>query len=192
MLVLLLAMPLIDRAFSPRVSTAVRYLIVIAGLGAWAGLTLASVVRDNKDEAHRASLEKPAQYADRARVLADRRTIPPAGAIALLREDPKTQGPLLFQRHCASCHSHVNGQGEGIQAKEPSAPNLYRFASRAWIAGLLDPVKIVGPHYFGNTKFAEEEGDMIGSITDAFDEAEGDEDKKELRTQVKKVAWAAQ
>ena len=31
---------------------------------------------------------------------------------------------------------------------------------------------------------------MIGTITDAFDEAEGDEDKKELRAQMKKVAWA--
>ena len=39
------------------------------------------------------------------------------------------------------------------RARSPPAPNLANFASREWLAGLLDPKQISGPRYFGNTKF---------------------------------------
>jgi quinol-cytochrome oxidoreductase complex cytochrome b subunit/mono/diheme cytochrome c family protein len=85
--------------------------------------------------------------------------IPPGGAVSLMRTDPKTQGPILFQLHCATCHDHVDSSGHGIAAKESSAPNLYGFASRAWLTGLLDPKQIAGPHYFGKT--SHKAGDMV-------------------------------
>jgi ubiquinol-cytochrome c reductase cytochrome b subunit len=44
-------------------------------------------------------------------------------------------------------------------ADKISAPDLKDFASREWISGLLDPEKIVSPHYFGNTKFKD--GKMV-------------------------------
>jgi ubiquinol-cytochrome c reductase cytochrome b subunit len=53
---------------------------------------------------------------------------------------------------------------------------------------LLDAERIAGPHYFGNTKFAE--GDMVGSIKEAYESAAGEEERAELREQLDKVARA--
>jgi ubiquinol-cytochrome c reductase cytochrome b subunit len=89
--------------------------------------------------------------------------VPPIGAMSLLRNDPKTQGPQLFAKQCASCHNYVDPKGEWIKAEKPSAPNLYGFGSRAWLTGFFDPKKIVGPDYFGGTKH-KDEGDMVGVV----------------------------
>lgn len=81
--------------------------------------------------------------------------IPREGAGALLANDPEIQGPKLFAAKCASCHSY---QEQGTAAETPGsrtptgAPNLYRFASREWLRGLLDPERIVSADYFGATK----------------------------------------
>ncbi|HTN75231.1 MAG TPA: hypothetical protein VL096_08290, partial [Pirellulaceae bacterium] len=101
--------------------------------------------------------------------LTDRLLIPKQGAVYLLRNDPLTQGPKLFARHCASCHDYVDPAGKDTRwafanqlqtAKladgksavlrddkgqvvydetANGAPNLYGFASRAWIRGVLNP-----------------------------------------------------
>ncbi len=94
------------------------------------------------------------------------RGIPVSGALSLLREDPQTEGPRLFARHCAACHSHATADGTGIPAQPPSAPNLVGFGSREWIAGLLDKARIVGPDYFGNTK--HKDGEMCRFVKDEF------------------------
>ena len=81
--------------------------------------------------------------------------------MALVRNDPLTQGPRLFAQYCASCHSYFDpAQIDTPEAKDQlakaSASNLFGFASRPWIAGLLNPKKIAGPEYFGlTTKFKE-------------------------------------
>lgn len=41
----------------------------------------------------------------------------------------------------------------------PWAPDLKGFASREWLAGLLDPARVDGAHYFGGTKFKD--GKMV-------------------------------
>ena len=112
---------------------------------------------------------------ERVKQLAAEQQIPPTGALALLRSDPKTQGPRLFAKNCASCHDYVDPNGQdsirivqqrlqmpaieesddpnakptiardenGKVTFQPSgAPNLYNFASRKWIEGLLDPKQI--------------------------------------------------
>ena len=43
---------------------------------------------------------------------------------------------------------------QDIKAEKPSAPNLAGFASRPWIAGLLDPKKINGPSISASRSFA--------------------------------------
>jgi mono/diheme cytochrome c family protein len=124
------------------------------------------------------------QNADRAHELAsDENRIPPQGALYDLHQDAKLQGPRLFANHCAGCHDHAGEEGVGIRreraltykldpagnwlSQEPplgnAAPNLDGFASRKWIAGLLDPDKIAhadidttawlvkNAPYFGNT-----------------------------------------
>jgi ubiquinol-cytochrome c reductase cytochrome b subunit len=98
--------------------------------------------------------------------------IPPSGALSLLQNDPKTQGPHLFRQHCAACHSHFNpadaddASPQSIVVEKPTASNLWRFGSRDWVNGILDPQKIAGPHYFGNT--AHKEGEMVGFLSDSI------------------------
>jgi len=85
--------------------------------------------------------------------------IPASGAITLLRNDPYTQGPKLFSKNCASCHRYDGHDGlGGIPSDPQSAADLKGFASREWIAGMLDPAQVSGSKYFGGTKF--EDGKM--------------------------------
>jgi ubiquinol-cytochrome c reductase cytochrome b subunit len=119
-----------------------------------------------------ASAEREAQ---RVKELAAEHQIPPTGALALLRDDPKTQGPRLFAKYCASCHDYADPSGKdqlrivqnrlqtpmveesddpnappqllrddegGVLWQPSGAPNLYNFASREWIAGVVDPKRI--------------------------------------------------
>ena len=117
---------------------------------------------DAQDEAH--------HNAERINRLIELYGIPKEGAITLLREDPATQGPKLFKQYCASCHSHIDEEGHGVPGPNPpedeqgnpianpgpyGAPNLFGFASREWLAGLLDPQRIDQAHYFGNTAHAD-------------------------------------
>lgn len=159
--------PMLDRKCSPRWSAIVRTLVVLIGVGSWGGLTVMSYIRDWKDAEYLASTRETEAISARARELADRAPLPPEGAASLLREDPKTQGPLLFARHCASCHSHVDANGRGIVASESSAPNLHGFGTPEWITGMLDPNRIASEHVFGKTKFAE--GDMVSKVRELFD-----------------------
>lgn len=123
------------------------------------------------------AVEEADREAERVTTLASSEArIPLTGAITLLRDDPKTQGPKLFARNCAGCHSHVPpsaSEGESPAAKNLSAPNLYGFASRAWLAGLLNPKQIAGPDYFGNT--SHREGDMVGFVKDTLAPWPGEE-----------------
>ncbi len=77
--------------------------------------------------------------------------IPPEGAIALLLNDPLTQGPKLFQTRCSDCHRWDGHDGLGndvVMIDEsapgappkpvpPKAPDLANFGSRAWLTSLL-------------------------------------------------------
>jgi quinol-cytochrome oxidoreductase complex cytochrome b subunit/mono/diheme cytochrome c family protein len=169
-LALFLAIPLLDRLFPRRSGTALRWLLVIAAVGIWQWLTWTSLARDLGDAEYQAAQLTAAELAERSRQLADQRGVPPEGASALLRDDAKIQGPLLFERHCASCHSHVDRGGAGIVAAEPSAPNLYGFGTATWIAGLLDADVVCGVNYFANTRFAD--GDMVSAVQELASNAD--------------------
>lgn len=84
----------------------------------------------------------------------------PLGKAALAKQ--------IFQQNCSACHSHQDANGAGLAAVQTSAPNLFQFGSRNWIAGLLDPEKIATDHYFGKT--AHFEGDMVGFVNDNLKE----------------------
>src|SRR5207237_766437 len=86
--------------------------------------------------------------------------VPPQGALTLLRDDPYTQGPILFKQHCASCHrfGETDGMGGGKDdLLTATASDLKGFASREWLTGLFDPARIADIHYFGGTKFKNAE-----------------------------------
>jgi ubiquinol-cytochrome c reductase cytochrome b subunit len=120
-------------------------------------LTRAAVREDSANPAYTASLQRAEREAARVRELAKSPLgIPATGAITLLRNDPITQGPKLFSAKCASCHRYDGHDGTGLIPTDPqSAADLKGFASREWIAGLLDPEKVSSTNYFGGTKFAD-------------------------------------
>jgi ubiquinol-cytochrome c reductase cytochrome b subunit len=136
--------------------------------------------------------------AERAAELAASSTgIPPTGALSLLQSDALTQGPKLFRQHCAACHSHFDPSGadaaspQQIVVEKPTASNLWHFGDRDWVAGILDPANVAGPHYFGNTAFKE--GEMVTWVNDNIGaqlaDLEGD-DLAEFRRKLDDVALA--
>ena len=155
--------------------------VVLVGV---AVLSVVSVRKDLKDEEYQSALRTEDDHARRAVQLTRAKGIPLTGALTLLREDPKTQGPILFKTHCASCHNYLDTQQQGIKAEKPSAPNLYGFATRQWIAGLLDPRTVIGPDYFGNTKFKR--GDMVDFVETLYEDLEAAE-LKELKQELSTV-----
>ncbi len=116
---------------------------------------------DRANATYQAAVVRAQAEGARARELAAAPNgIPETGALALVRADPRTQGPRLFARYCASCHRYDGHDGLGAQpSAPPSASDLKGFASRAWLAGLLNPTNVATPHYFGGTKLKE--GKMV-------------------------------
>lgn len=103
--------------------------------------------------------------------------IPVSGAATLLQNDPRTQGPKLFAAHCASCHTHLPPAEKDAPAlAKATAPNLYGFADRAWLTGLLSADHISGPAYFGGTAHAE--GEMAGYVKETMKEWPAENVKK--------------
>ncbi|MGZ8938946.1 MAG: cytochrome b N-terminal domain-containing protein, partial [Limisphaerales bacterium] len=130
--------------------------IVFAGAGL---LTYLAKAQDRSDPSFRTAVQEADRNAERVRILAHS-GIPREGALSLLQNDPLTQGPALFARHCASCHRYGGHDGTGlVLAEGPSAPDLKDFASREWLAKLLDPEHIASSNYFGGTKFKD--GKMV-------------------------------
>jgi ubiquinol-cytochrome c reductase cytochrome b subunit len=175
-------------------------MALLVGAGALTGLAW----RDD----HNGSTEYSQHYlaavadaesqAERAVQLAGAPTgIPPTGALELLRNDPKIQGPKLFREHCAACHSHAApgdsaDPSQQVIVEKPTAANLWGFGGREWVAGVLDPAQIAGPNYFGNT--AHKEGDMVTFVNEKFgaealaalDEAA----RNDIKEKTKKVTYA--
>ena len=127
---------------------------VLAGVGVLTVLAL-KADRDNPDYA--LAVRTAARDAERVIVLAQSPAgIPPTGAVSLLRNDAFTQGPKIFAKNCASCHRYDGHDGLGAQPKDKiSAADLKGYASREWLAGLLDPARIGTPHYYGGSKLKD-------------------------------------
>jgi ubiquinol-cytochrome c reductase cytochrome b subunit len=135
---------------------------LLFGLLGGAGLlTILALAQDAGDPSYQNAVRKSEWKAQRAKHLAHSpQGIPPAGAAAMLRNDPLIQGPELFAENCSSCHRFNGHDGTGSFPTDPqSASDLAGFASRDWLRGLLDPEQIAGHNYFGGTY--HEDGDMI-------------------------------
>ncbi len=152
----------------------------VALLIALGGLSYYSLAKDRDNPSHQRAIAWEQKQALRVCELVRRDGIPASGALSLLRSDPKTQGPRLFAANCSSCHDHATGNDptDDIRAEKSSAPNLAGFASRKWIAGLMDPKQILSPQYFGHTKFRT--GKMARWVKDTLGEPDEDQ-KKNLK-----------
>ncbi|MBL9200814.1 MAG: cytochrome b N-terminal domain-containing protein, partial [Opitutaceae bacterium] len=176
LLAVLAAMPFIGNwKLGHRFNVGLLWVLLI-GAG---GLTFRVMQADRNNANYQAALRTAERDAHRVIELAQSPTgIPVTGAVTLLRNDPRTQGPKIFARSCASCHRYDGHDGLGGQPKDKqSAADLKGFASRAWLTGLFDPAKVDTPHYFGGT--AQKAGKMVKYVKEdvaALDDA----GKKEL------------
>ncbi|HEV3138567.1 MAG TPA: cytochrome b N-terminal domain-containing protein [Pirellulales bacterium] len=174
---LFFAMPFIGRNLVGRVF---NVLLLLAVLGGVAALAWESYAQDAKDEKYQAALVAGKAEAERAKELATQPSpedaakgqqvggaprIPAGGARTLLRDDPKTQGPRLFNQHCASCHDYSGAAGI-TRPDKPTAADLAGFAGRKWLKEFLTNDGIGGAKYFGNTKFKR--GKMYEFVKDTF------------------------
>ena len=123
-------------------------------------LTGLAVREDRGDADYRWAVADAEQKAERAKELAELKGIGPAGAVQLLREDPKTRGAALFAAKCASCHRYDGHDGTGkVSTEAATASDLATFGTREWIHGILtDPA---GPKNFGATKDVAEIGERF-------------------------------
>ncbi|MFT5322539.1 MAG: ubiquinol-cytochrome c reductase cytochrome b subunit [Planctomycetaceae bacterium] len=113
-------------------------------------LTTMAFYQDANNEDHQAAIAEAERDAHRIKELASRPTmIPVEGAVSLLRQDPFTQGPVLFAKYCASCHRYNGHNGRGIVLREtdkatkkqfiavPEATDLANFGSRDWMKAII-------------------------------------------------------
>jgi ubiquinol-cytochrome c reductase cytochrome b subunit len=179
---LLMLMPFLGRW---KVGHVFNLLVIFLSLGGFAYLTTIAFYHDANDPHYKAAVAQAHTDAARAKELAKaNQGIPTEGALALLRDDPQTQGPRLFASQCASCHTYRGHNGLGVlpsplpaapvtepPKEAPSAPDLAGFGSRAWLTGFMDPKQIETPKYFGHTVFAlpkpgEKKSKMVRYILD--------------------------
>lgn len=133
-------------------------------------LTWLAIEEDRSKLIFQASVSESERRSERVKELAKLKGIPAQGAVVLLREDPKTQGPRIFASHCSSCHRYDGHDGRGnLVSEDSSAPDLAGFASREWLEKVLDHQHFVSESFFGNTKF--ENGKMAKQLA-KFNEAE--------------------
>lgn len=117
-----------------------------------AALTVLAFYEDANDRDHQAALAESHRDAERAIELASGPDkIPVDGAVSLLRRDAFTQGPRLFDQHCASCHRYNGHDGRGTLVTEagdeasggkpvigkPTAADLGNFGTREWMNGIV-------------------------------------------------------
>ncbi len=163
-----LAMPWIGRGRMGPLFNIGLTVVLLVGLTI---LSFACVAHDRDNEDHQQALADGEREAQRVVELARGQGIPATGALTLLQNDPKTRGPKLGKQVCASCHTYGAIESDvpetgALIPDNPSAPELYGFASRKWVRGLMDPEQIGGPLYFGNTRFAT--GAMVRYVESRF------------------------
>lgn len=147
-------------------------------LAAW--LTFSSYQRDAKDDSYIAAWNTDATESHRvATLIKTKGGIHPQGALYMVKNDWFLQGGKIYNAQCASCHNLTDKDGKGIACETPSAPNLYQYGSRQWIAGWLDSKSLKSDAYLGKTAFAKD-GTMIKEISkmeeDIASEMEDDEE----------------
>ena len=146
-LALVAAMPVIGgwkygHRFNVGVATALLAGIVM--------LTWQARVQDSTDPEFVSAQAEAEVMAERSSELAAALSgIPVEGGLAMLRADPLTQGPRIFEANCSQCHRFEGHDGLGGQPSDPaSASDLAGFGTRAWLAGLLDPERVATDEYF--------------------------------------------
>ena len=142
----LVALPFLDR---PSRSRAALLAPAIAVFVAAIGLAAVAFEHDRRDASFQKMRAKAnAQAAAAARLAME--GVPPAGALAMVRQDPELRGRDLFERQCASCHV-LGNLGDPEKA---TATKLDGWGTTTWMEAMLhDPD---GPQFFGRGPYKGE------------------------------------
>jgi ubiquinol-cytochrome c reductase cytochrome b subunit len=122
-----------------------RAVVVVPVLGIFAGaiaLTLVARMHDAHDKNYVKSRSAADARAAAAIQLA-KNGVPPAGALAMVQNDPEMRGRELFEKHCASCHV----LGDLGDQEKATATKLDGWGTPGWIEAMIhDPD---APMFFG-------------------------------------------
>lgn len=146
----LFVLPLLDKKESTAVRGRAMVLVPLAliGIGAVA-LTAQAKTQDAKD----AAFQKQRVKADERAALANKLAmdgVPPEGPLTMMKRDPSTRGPELFEKHCAVCHT----LGTLGTEKDRTATKLDGWGTEAWVLDMIhDPD---GDARFGRTPYKGE------------------------------------
>jgi ubiquinol-cytochrome c reductase cytochrome b subunit len=151
---LVTAMPIIGRWRAGHIFNVMIMIVMMLGIG---GLTGLALYNDKTDPDFQASVKQAHEDEIRVAELAERPDgIPIEGAISLMRNDPKTQGPRIFARNCAPCHRYnghdgtgrevakivKNSDGSSQRVIEPAtATDLGKFGSAEWLKSVITDFK---------------------------------------------------
>ncbi|MBG86700.1 MAG: menaquinol-cytochrome C reductase [Verrucomicrobiales bacterium] len=169
------------------------FFIVVLLVGA-GYLTWEAMDADKRNPEYQAALVQSDKDSHRVVELARGLGIPPEGAVTLLVNDPKTQGPKLFAQNCASCHRYDGHDGLGNEPADPqSAPDLLGVGSREWLTRFLNPEHIGTTNFFGNTAFKN--GQMVKWVNRKLknhfkNESEMTDDELDDREELNQVIFA--
>ena len=157
---IIVLMPLIGRwKLGHRFNVAFLSALMI-GIG-W--LTVWALRNDWGDAEFLAARERAVRDGHRTVALANAHGIPVDGAQALLRSDPRTQGPKIFARNCAACHRYDGHDGTGRKlSAEPTAADLGNFGTREWLRSLLVNYK---EHFAPLERATRPDGEPVGFMS---------------------------
>ena len=154
-LVVLFALPLLDRVIPHRLAHFLACALVFSMVGGAGYLTYQAVKEDYTNEEFQTARSRADDARRRALQLASSPEvgIPPSGASYLLRTDPYYHGRAVLEAKCLGCH-HFGGKGQvtrGNQETNETTPqfaaDLKDFGTKDWVRGLLD--RPDSPEYFG-------------------------------------------
>ena len=176
LVVIVLAMPFLAQRAVGQAFNVVFTIVVLVGL---VGMSYYSLAKDRANEAHQKAIALEKQQARRVCELARHEGIPPTGALACCQRSqdarPAVVHPKLCQLPPALCRRRRRFAGRH-QSGQANGAELQMFATRAWIAGLLNPKEIVSPRYFGNTKLRASK--MVNFVKETLGELDPGEKKK--------------
>lgn len=184
MLAILILVPFYEKVFGEKWGQRLAITVYVGGLLIISGISWYGLKEERSAPDYALKRSQEIAYAARASWLASENGVPPEGPTSLLRNDPKSMGPLVFARHCGICHTWNGHDGTGLYIMEmkdgkkvkatPSASDLAEFATTKWIAEfLMDPK---APKFFGHLGTTKG-GDAIlhGDMSDWADSYVGPE-----------------
>lgn len=136
-------------------------LFIFAVLGGAGFLTYQAIEEDRANPDYKRAVADANVKAERVKELVQINGITSAGAVHLLRQDSKIQGPVLFAKHCGVCHRFDGHDGSGVAPSEKAtASDLGAFGTRDWAKAMItDPA---GEKNFGATARGSFDGKEIG------------------------------